>query len=78
LLFRSADSSDIQSKLYIFVRAEIIRPTEALAGAHKDLERVSQQNREAFEKHEAEFQNYQSIPGLKPKTTEPAKILEAN
>ncbi|MBN1804957.1 MAG: hypothetical protein JW837_06875, partial [Sedimentisphaerales bacterium] len=77
LLFRSAGHSDIQTNLYVFVRAEIIRPTEALASARNDLERISDQNRAAFEKHEEEFQNHQYIPGSKPKQMEPAKVLEA-
>jgi len=37
ILFRSMERSDIQSKLYVFVRAEIIRPAEVLAGAQKEL-----------------------------------------
>lgn len=77
LLFRSLTHSDTQSKLYVFVRAEIIRPAEALAAAHTDLERISEQNRAAFEKHEEEFQNYQDVPGLKSRIMEPAKALEA-
>jgi len=77
LLFRSLTHSDIQSKLYVFVRAEIIRPAEALAAAHTDIERISGQNRAAFEKHEEEFQNYHDVPGLKPRIMDPAKVLEA-
>ena len=77
LAFRSSEHSDIQSKLYVFVRAEIIRPAEALATARKGLERISERDRAAFEKHEEEFQNYQYIPGLKPEAMDPAKVLEA-
>ncbi len=77
LLFRSSEHSNIQSKLYVFVRAEIIRPADALASARNDMKRISDLNRIAFEKHEEEFQNYQYIPGLKPKKMDPAKVLEA-
>jgi general secretion pathway protein D len=51
LLFRSTGQGDIQSKLYVFVRAEIIRPAEALANARTGLERISDRDRATFEKH---------------------------
>lgn len=78
ILFRSVARSDIQSKLYVFVRAEIIRPAEVLAGAQKDLERISERNRAAFEKHEEEFQSYQDWPGIKPEPVDPEKVLEVH
>jgi type II secretory pathway component GspD/PulD (secretin) len=77
-IFRSISNSDVQSKLYVFVRAEIIRPVEAIAGTHEDLERISEQNRSDFEKHEKEFQQYESWPGIKPSPTDPEKVLEAH
>ena len=73
-LFRGASNSDIQKKLYIFVRAEILRADDAVAA--RDMERISQRNREAFEEAELEFQNKQDWPGIKPKPVAPAKILE--
>lgn len=76
-VFRSIDSSDVQSMLYIFVRAEVIRPSDALANGSQDLQGISQQNREAFEEHEREFQRYQTWPGVKPKPISPTKVLEA-
>lgn len=76
-VFRSVANSDIQSKLYVFVRAEIIRPTDALAETPGDLERISERNRTAFEEHEAEFQGYQNWPGIKPKPIKPRSVLEA-
>ncbi len=76
-LFRSINNKGTQSKLYIFVRAEIIRPTEVPGAGHEDLMRISDQNREAFERHEHEFQSYQTWPGIEPKPVEPAKVLEA-
>ena len=76
-LFRSVDNKDVQSKLYIFVKAEIIRPPEMLANGMKDLEALSQRNREAFEKHELEFQRSEAWPGIKPKPLAPPKVLDA-
>jgi general secretion pathway protein D len=75
-LFRSISNSDIQSKLYVFVRAEIIRPTGGLPQGKDDLEIISERNREAFEKHELEFQNHRDWPGIKPKPVDPKKVLE--
>ncbi len=75
-LFRGLSNKDIQNKLYIFVRAEIIRPEETLALLNENLKRISEQNREAFERHESEFQDYRGWPGVKPKPTDPGKVLE--
>ena len=75
-LFRSASNSDIQRSLYIFVKAEIIRPSEA-GLAQADLERISERNRTAFEEQEAEFQQYHDWPGIKPEPMEPLKVLDA-
>jgi len=75
-LFRSTSNSDIQRNLYVFVKAEIIRPTET-GLAQVDLERISDRNREAFEKHEIEFQEYHDWPGIKPKAMKPSKVLDA-
>jgi general secretion pathway protein D len=77
LPFRSVANSDIQSKLYVFVKAEVIRPSQTSGAASRDLERISEQNRAAFEEHEEEFQTYQDWPGVKPKPVEPESVLEA-
>ena len=61
-LFRSISNSDIQRNLYVFVKAEIIRPPDEDNAAQVDLERISKENREAFEKYENEFQGYKSFP----------------
>jgi general secretion pathway protein D len=75
-LFRSTSNSDIQRNLYVFVKAEIIRPdSEGFVGT--DLTRISDRNREAFEKHEIEFQDYHDWPGIKPKAMKPFKVLDA-
>lgn len=75
-LFRSTSNSDLQRHLYVFVKAEIIRPDEEGFGGD-DLARISDRNREAFEKHEIEFQDYHDWPGIKPKAMKPFKVLDA-
>jgi len=77
-LFRGVSNKDIQNKLYVFVRAEIIRPEETILGLQEDLKRISDRNREAFEEHEKEFQDYENWPGIKPKPTQPEKVLDAD
>jgi len=76
-LFRGVNNSDKQSKLYVFVKAEIIRPAEHGDQGMEDLERISERNQTAFEKHEMRFQGYQDWPGIKPKPVGPAKVLSA-
>jgi type II secretory pathway component GspD/PulD (secretin) len=76
-LFRSINNKDTQSKLYIFVKTEIIRPAGVLTRGTSDLEAASERNRQAFERHEQEFQNYEDWPGIKSKPVEPVKVLEA-
>jgi type II secretory pathway component GspD/PulD (secretin) len=76
-LFRSINNEDNQSKLYVFVKAEIIRAAEGTAQSMKDLELLSDRNRAAFEKHELEFQKYEDWPGIKPRRVDPPKVLDA-
>ena len=75
-LFRTASNSDIQRNLYVFVKAEIIKP-EDKGVAQDGLQRISQRNRDAFEEHETEFQDYHDWPGIKPKPMTPGKVLDA-
>lgn len=75
-LFRSVKNTDKQSHLYVFVKAEVIRPSEVLEGT-SDLDRISEQHRRAFEEHEAEFQMYESWPGVKAQPVVPKKVLDA-
>ncbi len=75
-LFRSASNSDIQRNLYVFVKAEIIKP-EDKSLAKDDLRKISERNRNAFEEYETEFQEYNDWPGIKPKTMTPSKVLDA-
>ena len=75
-LFRGFSNKDIENKLYIFVRAQIIRPEDTLAAIQDNLKRISDENRAAFEKHEKEFQDYQNWPGVPPRPTAPEKVLD--
>jgi len=74
-LFRSTANSNVQKNLYVFVKAQIVRPTDMLAG-ESDLRRVSDRYRTAFENHEAEFHGYQSWPGVNAKPMRPVKVLD--
>jgi len=74
--FRTVSDKDEQKKLYIFVRAEIIRP-EGQTVAKGGLVRISDRNRAAFEKDELEFQDYNDVPGTKPKPMDPVRVLDA-
>jgi len=74
-LFRSVDNADSARKLYIFVKANILRPDETAAGLAQ-LQQISETNRAAFEKDELRFQSHQSIPGIEPELMEPEKVLE--
>ena len=74
-LFRTTSNQDDQSRLYVFVRATIIRPGEEVTGV-SDIEMVSAKNRATFEKYETEMQQYEDWPGIKPKPMDPLKILE--
>ena len=76
-LFRGISNTDLQKKLYIFVKAEIIRPAETLAQGLSDLEKLSERNRAAFEKFEQEFQKYEDVPFIKPKPMSPIKVLDS-
>jgi type II secretory pathway component GspD/PulD (secretin) len=74
-LFRSTSNTDNESRLYVFVKANILRPDQTAAGL-PELEGISQRNRVAFESFEDKFQKYPDWPGLKPKRMEPSKVLE--
>jgi general secretion pathway protein D len=76
-LFRSINNKDMQNMLYIFVKAEIIRPSNGVAQGMEELDAISQKSRAAFEKHEREFQDHQDWPGIAPKPVDPPRVLEA-
>lgn len=73
-LFRGVSNKDKQSRLYIFVKANILRP----GGTNdiSDIKRVSLKNRATFEKYEKEMQDHESWPGIKPEPLDPVRILE--
>ena len=73
-LFRSASKVDTGNKLYIFVKANILRP-EQTAGL-KQLEKISRTNRIEFERAESEFQRHGLFPGIKEEPIPPEKVLE--
>jgi len=75
-LFRSTSNTDRESKLYVFVKANILRPAEAVAGL-PDLERISDRSKVAFEQFEEKFQKYEDWPGIKPEPMDPLRVLEA-
>ena len=76
-LFRGIHNSEEGEFLYMFVKAEIIRPDETAGHGMKQLEELSERNRQAFEKRELEYQTYQDWPGIKPKRVDPSKVLDA-
>jgi len=70
-LFRSIANTDETSKLYVFVKANIVRPDETL----QQLRQISDENRAEFEEAERQFQEKEDWPGIKPKPMEPEKAL---
>jgi general secretion pathway protein D len=76
-LFRSVANTDDQSRLYVFVKAHIIRPEDRLTGS-SDIEVVSAKNRATFEKYEKQMQEYEDWPGIKPQPMDPLKVLEGD
>ena len=75
-LFRSTSDSADDSKLYIFVKANILRP-EAEQSGLSELEKISERNRKALEESETRFQKYEDWPGIKPQPVDPVKVLDA-
>ena len=75
-LFRKISNSNTQTKLYVFVKANILRPSETVAGL-PDLERISGRNRGAVEGFEEKFEEHQDWPGVKPEQMDPLHILES-
>ena len=75
-LFRKIKNDSSQTKLYVFVKANILRPSETVAGL-PDLQKMSDRNRGAVEGFEERFQEHQDWPGVKPKPVEPLRVLEA-
>ena len=76
-LFRGTANTDVQSRLYVFVKAHILRPGKRPTG-ESDIELVSAHNRATFEKYEAEMQAYEDWPGKEPQPMDPLRILETD
>jgi type II secretory pathway component GspD/PulD (secretin) len=76
-LSRSVNNKDTQNKLYVIVKAEIIRPTEHVSQSINESMAISGRDREAFKKHERKFQKYEDWPGIKSKPVDPPKVLDA-
>jgi general secretion pathway protein D len=74
-LFRNISKTSDQTRLYIFVKAHILRPGEEIT-KESDIVKASLQNRSTFEKYEKEMQEYEDWPGTKPELMDPLKILE--
>ena len=75
-LFRKIKNTSTQTKLYVFVKANILRPSETAAGL-PDLEKISGRSRGAVEDFERKFQEHQDWPGIEPKPVDPLHILES-
>ena len=75
-LFRKTSNTNSQSKLYIFVKAHILRPGTDLTS--EELIDISRENRAEFETKEVEMQEYEDWPGVKPGAMGPLHILEAD
>jgi len=76
-LFKNTDNLDSQDRLYVFLKAHIIRPGDKVTGESK-IKVVSLKNRDEFERHENEMQNAQDWAGIKPKPMDPNNVLEEN
>ncbi|MBW8040482.1 MAG: hypothetical protein FVQ85_10820 [Planctomycetes bacterium] len=76
-LFRNTSNDDQQVRLYVFVKAQILRPGDEIDG-DSTMEVVSRKNRATFEKYEKEMQEYEDWPGIKPTPMDPLQVLEAD
>ena len=74
-LFRGVNDLDNQSRLYVFVKANIIRPGDQVEGL-EDIMRVSNKYRAEFEEMEDKFQTMQDWPGIDPVPMSPERVLE--
>ncbi|MCD4831608.1 MAG: hypothetical protein K8R02_07370 [Anaerohalosphaeraceae bacterium] len=73
-LFRSVDNANDEKRLYIFVKANILRPD--VEEGLEQLKDISRKNRATFEKYEDQFQKHESFPGVKPTPIEPLNVLD--
>jgi type II secretory pathway component GspD/PulD (secretin) len=73
-IFRSVDNSDVEKKLYVFLKANIVRPYEE--SRLKDLQTISEEHQNAFEKSESKFQKMEDFPGIAPDPMQPERVLK--
>ena len=73
-LFRSTSNISQENKLYVFVKANILRPGTDLTS--EDLKDISSQYQIDFEEQEAEMQRYEDWPGIKPQPMTPERVLK--
>jgi len=73
-LFRSVDNSDVEKKLYVFLKANIVRPYEE--SRLMDLQKISEEHQKAFEESESEFQKIEDFPGIPPDPMRPERVLK--
>jgi general secretion pathway protein D len=74
-LFRGIDNKGNQGRLYVFVKANILRPSNQIEGL-EDIKRVSEKYRQQFEEMEGAFQKAQDWPGIPAKPKYPETVLE--
>ncbi len=75
-LFRSVSNANDERQLYIFVKADILRPDDTIEGS-RQLREISERNKVAFERSERLFQEHKNIPGIKPDPIDPLHVLES-
>ncbi|MBN1393356.1 MAG: hypothetical protein JW947_11225 [Sedimentisphaerales bacterium] len=75
-LFRSTSNTQDDRHLYIFVKANILRPDQTAKGLAQ-LQQISERNRAGFEVAERRFQEHESIPGIEPEPMDPLRVLES-
>jgi general secretion pathway protein D len=75
-LFRSASNTQDDRHLYIFVKANILRPDQTAKGLAQ-LQQISERNRAGFEVAERRFQEHETFPGVEPEPMDPLRVLEA-
>ena len=73
-LFKSTDNANDERRLYIFVKANILRPD--MQEGLNQLTEISRKNQKDFEKYEDQFQKHRTIPGLEDEIVEPRHVLE--
>ena len=75
-LFRGINNKTNDTQLYVFVKANILRPDD-VAGGLAQLKEISERNRAGFEDHERAFQTHQDVPGVEPEPIEPLRVLDS-